>query len=211
MGAFSKYVGAFVMTKQFGAASIFLRNCEICAVALRLRTDVMAIRTMMLSSKSSLLGLSCKEEAYPYHHLYCSSPPVQSSKTTFHNRCFDRIRDANCSLASIWTLRVLVLPLLCFDSHIDNRALIKPQLGLFVSPDPCLLLFIVVGAFEKHPPRHIDVVEELSAHLESALRAFLDDTGDDLSFERPEDDHAELDVDIDIACAMADQAVGCFK
>ncbi len=108
-------------------------------------------------------------------------------------------------------MRILVLPFLRLNSDIDDGALIEPQLGLIIPPDPRLLLRIIFSTLEEHASGNNDVLEELGAHIQSSRRAFLDDGGDDFSLERAEDDHAELDVDVEIAGAVADETVGCFE
>jgi hypothetical protein len=72
----------------------------------------------------------------------------------------------------------LILPFFGFNAQVNNRALVKPELRLFGSPDPCFVGVVAVGAsmwallrahtpdsqfatLEEHGVRHKYIVKEL--------------------------------------------------
>jgi hypothetical protein len=51
------------------------------------------------------------------------------------------------------------------------------------------------------------IIKELCAHTDTSGILSIDPPENNLTFEGTEDDHAERDIDVHIACVMADKAV----
>ena len=76
-------------------------------------------------------------------------------------------------------------------------------------PHPIVTLRLPLARIKQHRRRHLQVLEEVHAQPDAVLDVRLRDRAlQDLATEGPEDDHAEVDVDVHDAVAVPDQALG---
>jgi hypothetical protein len=61
--------------------------------------------------------------------------------------------------------------------------------------------------WKQHLGRHMQIIKELRAHTDTSGILSIDPPENNLAFEGTEDDHTERDIDVHVACAMADEAV----
>lgn len=107
------------------------------------------------------------------------------------------------------------MPLFGFDAQTDKLADVEVEGGFLGrvrrSPGVGLLIRYKFCSFEQETGRDVDVGEEVHADSNATFGTARDPSCDDLSFEGPENNKAEFDVDVDEAIAVADETIRNFE
>lgn len=113
-------------------------------------------------------------------------------------------------------LRRQIRPRLCLNTEPHHLINIKIQQILrrtLPHPNPVSLLRLDVprGIKNHSRRRHKDIIKEAHSDSDTHIRGRQDATHADFAFERAEDNHAEIDIDVHDAGAVADEAFGGTK
>lgn len=103
----------------------------------------------------------------------------------------------------------LINPLFLLHPEQHRLSLIQEQLSPVGVPHPDVLALLKPAVLKQILIRHEDLTCEIQVDYDTFRRAGFDTTVDDLTAEGAEDSKAKLRIDVDEACAMADEAFCC--